>query len=282
MFKAQSLFNAILCGALLRLTVAEKLPHSQHPLQFTESTIEASPLFSLHREVVEIPSISGDEHDTAEFLSSYLAAHNFTVQKQYVSPLTHHSTAASNQRFNVLAYPSASSLNSSRVLLTSHIDTVPPYIPYTIRSDSEIWGRGVVDAKACVAAQVRAAIDLYTSNTLDPSDGEVSLLFVVGEETGGDGMRAASSLGLTWEAAIFGEPTELKLASGHKGGMAITVTAHGKGGHSGYPWLGENANGMLIPALLALEKLELPWSEKYGNTTLNIGRMSGGYVFLEA
>ena len=33
---------------------------------------------------------------------------------------------------------------------------------------------------------------------------------------------------------------------------------------------------MLIPALYELGRMDLPWSEKYGNTTLNIGRVDGG------
>lgn len=41
-------------------------------------------------------------------------------------------------------------------------------------------------------------------------------------------------------------------------------------------WLGTNAIHMLIPALAALQKLELPSSEKYGNSTLNIGEIQGG------
>ena len=67
-----------------------------------------------------------------------------------------------------------------------------------------------------------------------------------------------------------------KLASGHKGLLIFTLKAHGKAGHSGYPWLGQNANHLLVPALAALQKLELPSSERYGNTTLNIGLVSGG------
>lgn len=67
-----------------------------------------------------------------------------------------------------------------------------------------------------------------------------------------------------------------KLASGHKGVLMFTLKAHGKAGHSGYPWLGQNANHLLVPALAALQKLELPSSEKYGNSTLNIGLVSGG------
>ena len=115
---------------------------------------------------------------------------------------------------------------------------------------------------------------MLASREISPND--VSLLFVAGEEIGGDGMRRVNDLELEWQAVIFGEPTELKLASGHKGVLIFTIKAHGKAGHSGYPWLGNNANSMLVPALNALQNLELPKSGKYGNTTLNIGQLSGG------
>ena len=89
-------------------------------------------------------------------------------------------------------------------------------------------------------------------------------------------MRAVNDLDMEWETVIFGEPTELKLASGHKGILIFTLKAHGKAGHSGYPWLWKSANHMLIPALAKLQQLELPSSEKYGNSTLNIGQIHGG------
>lgn len=151
---------------------------------------------------------------------------------------------------------------------------MPPFYPYEIRNHDQIWGRGSVDAKACVAAQIIALQELLAVQTISPDD--VALLFVVGEETGGDGMRRANDLNLAWDAVIFGEPTELNLASGHKGLLGLTLTARGKAGHSGYPWLGENANSMLLPVLVALDRIRLPHSEKYGNSTLNIGRMEGG------
>jgi acetylornithine deacetylase len=81
---------------------------------------------------------------------------------------------------------------------------------------------------------------------------------------------------LKWETVIFGEPTELKLASGHKGISGLIISAKGKAGHSGYPELGRNAIAMIVPALDELLKAKLPWSEKYGNTTLNFGTIEGG------
>lgn len=238
----------------------------QEALLLDQENLVDDPLISLHRNLVEIESISGNEHQLAKYLRSYLAKHNFTVEEQEVA-----STGEQKARLNVLAYPG--NKRNTRVLLSSHIDTVPPFWPYEVRG-YEIWGRGSVDAKACVATQITALEQLLASGEV--AAGDISLLFVVGEELGGDGMRRANDLGLAWETVIFGEPTELKLASGHKGILQFTVSAVGKAAHSGYPWLGESANSMLIPALVRLETLRLPWSEKYGNTTLNIGRIEGG------
>jgi len=258
-------------------------PHSNQQVPLNAPTLNThikrlTPLLSLHRDLVEIESISGNEHDVGEYLVKYLEARNFTVQTQRLEPLKSneqqplHKTVADSSRFNVLAYKGSSP--KSRVLVSSHIDTVPPFWPYEIHKNDNIWGRGTVDAKGCVATQIVAVQGLIASGDLH--DGDVALLFVVGEEVGGDGMRKVNELNLKWETAIFGEPTELKLASGHKGNLGFTIHAKGKAGHSGYPWLGESANSMLIPALAALDKLELPSSEKYGNTTINIGRMEGG------
>ena len=248
--------------------LGQQLPHAQYPLNVRPTT--ASSLLPLHRALVEIESISGNEDKVGEYLHSYLAAHNFTVERQHVDPLA---SRAESSRFNLLAYPGGNK-HSARVLLSSHIDTVPPYWPYENRKHNQIWGRGSVDAKGCVATQIQAVRELLAAG--DIAEKDVALLFVVGEEIGGDGMRKANGLGLSWETVIFGEPTELKLASGHKGNLGFSIKATGKAGHSGYPWLGENANSMLIPALAALDKMELPRSKKYGNTTLNIGKMEGG------
>jgi acetylornithine deacetylase len=233
----------------------------------SSSSSSPTALLELHKALIEHESISGNEYAVAQWLVSYLKAQSYTVETQEVTP----ASSSQQPRLNVLAY--VGKARETRTLITSHIDTVPPYWPYERRGD-EIWGRGSVDAKASVATQITAAQELLAAG--DIREGDVAMLFVVGEEVSGDGMRKANDLGLKWETVIFGEPTELKLATGHKGIMGFEIRAKGKAGHSGYPELGRNANNMLIPALYALQNLELPWSEEYGNTTLNIGRMEGG------
>ncbi|KAF4622721.1 hypothetical protein G7Y89_g14308 [Cudoniella acicularis] len=257
----------ILSGLLLASLVHASIPpESQHPFPGSESS-PISSLLELHKALVEHESITGNENNVAKYLISYLEGQNFTVETQEVSPRT----TSEPPRENILAYVGRE--RSTKVLVSSHIDTVPPFWKYERRGD-QIWGRGTVDAKGSVATQIKAVEELLEVGKIN--EGDVALLFVVGEEVGGDGMRKANDLGLKWSTVIFGEPTELKLASGHKGIIGVELKAKGKAGHSGYPELGKNANAMLIPALYALLHAELPASEKYGNTTLNIGKMNGG------
>jgi acetylornithine deacetylase len=224
-------------------------------------------VLELHKALIEHESITGNEQSVTGWLISYLVNQNFTVEAHEVTP----ATSSQRARKNILAYVGPQ--RKTRTLVSSHIDTVPPFWPYE-RVGDEIWGRGSVDAKASVASQITAVQELLAAGKI--GQGDVALLFVVGEEVGGDGMLKANDMGLKWDTVIFGEPTDLKLASGHKGIMGLEIKAKGKAGHSGYPELGKSANSMLISALHALQNVELPWSEKYGNTTLNIGRIEGG------
>ena len=61
------------------------------------------------------------------------------------------------------------------VTLSTHLDTVPPFIPPR-RDDRRIYGRGACDAKGIAAAMVTAAERLRDAAL------PVALLFVVGEE----------------------------------------------------------------------------------------------------
>ncbi|KAK2882740.1 hypothetical protein FQN49_000052 [Arthroderma sp. PD_2] len=256
-----------------------------------EKVIASSELLSLHRSLLEISSISDHEQDVGHFLMDYLHSKNFTVEKQYV-PFDDDTgkTIHSPRRFNLYAYPEGHS--SPGIILTSHIDTVPPFIPYSLshpssssikRDDILISGRGTVDDKGPLACQTIAAIDHLEKHPDIP----VGLLFVVSEETGGNGMSTFSNSRLnsgTYHTIIFGEPTERALVAGHKGMIGFSLRVRGKPAHSGYPWLGRSAVSEILPILTKIDQLGdipvsdggLPSSEKYGRTTLNIGYMAGG------
>nr|AJD23182.1 putative peptidase [Onygena corvina] len=256
-----------------------------------DEVIAKSELLSLHRSLVDIKSISDHEQAVGTFLIEYLHSRNFTVEKQYV-PFDDDTgkTIDSPRRFNIYAYPGRRA--NPGIVLTSHIDTVPPFIPYSLshppatslrRDDILISGRGTVDDKASVACQIIAAIDLLKKYP----DIDVGLLFVVSEETGGKGMSNFSGSRLntaTYHTIIFGEPTERALVAGHKGMIGFDIRVRGKPAHSGYPWLGRSAVSEILPILSRIDRLGdipaseggLPSSDKYGRSTLNIGFMAGG------
>ncbi|KAJ5328555.1 hypothetical protein N7452_008945 [Penicillium brevicompactum] len=255
-----------------------------------DDIISESPLLSLHRDLVSIESLSGNEHEVGLFVAQFLESQNFTVIKQEVPPVKGQEDAKT--RYNIYALPKSSEQPPS-VILTSHIDTVPPFIPYSVHQPQEstfdaedliIAGRGSVDAKGSVAAQIFATLETLEENP----DAGLGLLFVVGEEIGGDGMKFFSDSKLNekdaFKTLIFGEPTEAALVSGHKGMLGFQILAHGSAAHSGYPWLGKSAVSAILPALARVDILGdipaeeggLPASPKYGPTTLNIGKVRAG------
>jgi acetylornithine deacetylase len=81
------------------------------------TTEERDELFSLHEELVSIPSISEDEVECADYISEYLEELGYHVEKV---PVGNTST------YNVFAYPTALKEEGAwpEVLITSHIDTV--------------------------------------------------------------------------------------------------------------------------------------------------------------
>lgn len=176
------------------------------------------------------------------------------------------------ERYNIYAYFGES--KNAKVLLTTHIDTVPPYFPYS-RDGDKISGRGSVDAKASLVTQILSAFELFENGEIQ--EGDVALLFVVGEEYNGAGMRFANAhLNATWDHVIFGEPTEGKLGIGHKGVYHFDLNITGKASHSGYPELGIDANKKLIDTLYKIIHADYPVDELLGNTTVNPGLIDGG------
>jgi acetylornithine deacetylase len=159
------------------------------------------------------------------------------------------------------------------VTLSTHLDTVPPYIGPRVDA-TRLWGRGACDAKGIAAAMICAA------ERLDSRGVPAALLFVVGEEVSHDGARAANAWaarsGVSSRVLINGEPTESTLALGTKGAMRVTLRVKGLAAHSAYPHLGRSATRDLVRLLAALDGLDLPRDDVLGDTTINIGVISGG------
>lgn len=266
-----SLHKAVLSSLLLPLgalanvlpqqaLLAGYAPSRQAPSANAIHSDAVKPLLKLHQQLVAIESITGNEHDVGAYLVRYLHDLGLSVEVQPVNAEGKSASLDSYQpfillpsflddedsyldvlskdkkklpsRFNIFAYTNSSAKGHHHTLLTTHIDTVPPYIPYGnnatkhLKDTTLITGRGSVDAKASLAAMLTA----WTSLLLPPSDSAMqdnqahletflsnfpadvrdsllklsspkssqikpestALLLVVGEETGGAGMRHAS------------------------------------------------------------------------------------------
>jgi acetylornithine deacetylase len=215
-------------------------------------------LFELTRKLIDIPSVTGDEKNVGDFLVSHLEELGYQVRRQTVA----------EGRFNIVATTSA----TASVVLSTHMDTVPPHIPSS-EDEQRIFGRGACDAKGIIAAQIHAAQRLR-----DEGVEQVGLLFTVDEETGSEGARIANAESLSPQPhyLINGEPTDNKLASATKGSLRVIVKTKGRACHSAYPEQGESAIEKLLDILDALRETEWPEDEKLGETTCNIGVIAGG------
>ncbi|MGO9260093.1 MAG: M20/M25/M40 family metallo-hydrolase [Bryobacteraceae bacterium] len=217
-------------------------------------------VFELTRELIDIESITGNEEAVGNFLHASLeplaARHGGTVERMAVEP----------RRFNVFAHFG----ERLHVTLSTHMDTVPPFIP-SREDDTHIWGRGACDTKGTIAAMIRAVEELLEAGRRD-----FGLLFVVGEERNSAGAYAAARSPRGSRYIVNGEPTGNKLALGSKGTLRYEVAASGKMAHSAYPELGDSAIDKLIAALTAIRGLPLPTDPLLGPSTLNIGTLAGG------
>ncbi len=214
----------------------------------------------LARRLIDIPSVSGEEEAMARFLTPYLEGLGYRVQLLEAPP----------GRPGLVATTGGEA--PPRLVFSTHLDTVPPH--FASGEDEEyVYGRGACDAKGILAAQVAAAERLRAEGW-----SELGLLFVVDEERGSIGARVANAHPLARECRwlIDGEPTENKLAVGCKGSLRVALRAEGTGGHSAYPERGRSAIHTLLDVLADVRDVAWPRDEYFGETTCNVGVITGG------
>jgi acetylornithine deacetylase len=217
-------------------------------------------VFELTRALIDIESISDNEERVGHYLYGYLAPlatrYGGSVERIEVEPC----------RFNVFAQWG----DRPDVTLSTHIDTVPPFIPSS-EDETHIHGRGACDTKGIIASMIKAAEAL-----LESGQRNFGILLVVGEERSSAGAYHAATHPRGSRYIVNGEPTENHLALGSKGALRYQVAATGKMAHSAYPELGDSAIHKLIDALAEIRRIELPTHPLLGPSTLNIGLISGG------
>ncbi len=209
----------------------------------------------LTRRLIAIDSVTGNETAIVRFLKEFLEAAGLAVTLQPIG----------GGRSNLIAI-----LEEPSVVLSTHLDTVPPFIGPS-EDDHRIYGRGACDAKGAMAAMIQAVLTLTREGVRD-----AGLLFVSGEEKGSDGARAANALPNRCRFLINGEPTENRLALGSKGALRFRLSAAGRPAHSAYPERGESAIEKLLNGLSRLRTMPLRTHDVLGPESLNIGTLAGG------
>ncbi len=223
---------------------------------------------ALTKQLVDLDSTTYHEGVAGAFLSEYLRAQRYAVERQPVPQPDRALTpgGGEGERFNVYAaLPGV----TPEVVLSTHMDTVPPFFGCT-EDDEFLYGRGTCDAKGIIAAQVAAAERLREAGV------RVGLLFVVGEERDSAGAKVANGLAKGSRFLINGEPTDNRLALATKGALRVELRSSGRMAHSAYPELGESAIDKLLTALHDVMALRLPIEPEIGPTTINIGLIQGG------
>ena len=217
---------------------------------------------TLTRQLIDIESISGNEAAVGNYLYGELCRVGYQTCRIPVE----------DDRFNI--YATSPEQPHPKVVFSTHMDTVPPFIPST-EDAARIYGRGSCDAKGIIAAQIAASERLRQQGIY------VGLLFVVGEERDSQGAKvaneyAANHPGHSAKYLVNGEPTENHIALASKGTLRVEVTASGRMAHSAYPELGDSAINKLLDALAAIRAIPLPVDDLLGPSTLNIGTIGGG------
>jgi acetylornithine deacetylase/succinyl-diaminopimelate desuccinylase len=159
-------------------------------------------------------------------LARYLKSHGIRPALVKIAP----------GRPNLLA-----TLRSSRpgrhLLLCGHTDTVAPNAGAAANPFSgaihggRLFGRGAADMKGALAAMAAAMATLKKLGAL--SAGSVTLAAVIDEEMASLGAEALIKSGFKADGAVVGEPTQNRVALGHKGLEWLEIEFKGKSTHGG-------------------------------------------------
>jgi acetylornithine deacetylase len=211
------------------------------------------------RQLIDVPSPTESEFDVAVLLDTELTRLGFETTRHEVTP----------NRFNLLATAGG----RPRVVLNSHLDTVPPWFASS-EDETHIYGRGACDTKGIIAAMIAAGERLRARNVTD-----FAFLFVVAEETDSVGAKEANEYfrDLGSEYCVVGEPTESTFVRASKGAMTAFLRFHGKAAHSAYPHLGDSAITKMVAAIAEINATDWGSHEILGDATVNVGVVRGGF-----
>lgn len=223
-------------------------------------------LVEFTRGLVQKPSLSGKEHDVAEFIKGKLEELDFEeVRIDDMGSVT--GCIKGNQPGRV-------------ILLDGHMDTVSPldstkwtHHPYSGEiEDGKIFGRGTTDMKGSLASMI-FAIARFRNKVKGNFAGEVHIACTVYEEVF-EGVACKHIVKeVNPDFVIIGEATSSTIKIGQRGRAEIRVETYGKTGHSSHPEKGVNAVLKMNTFLNKLKELELTKHDILGKGILEVTDM---------
>jgi acetylornithine deacetylase/succinyl-diaminopimelate desuccinylase family protein len=249
-------------GSLMNKNIFETLIDPRQLIRTTEDLIR----------IPSFPGIDGQETKVAEYIQQKMIDAGIDCRLEEVI----------DGRKNVIACLHGTGGGKS-LLLCGHTDTVPPYdMPDALNprlEDGKLFGRGASDMKGPLASMIEALIAVKRSGiTLK---GELYFVGVIDEELRSYGAVDLIKKGFSADAAIIGEPTNLKLSIAHKGLEWFDFVFKGKTVHGGNQAEGINAISKAAHFINAVETELVPRLARrmdplLGSSTVNIGVIRGG------
>lgn len=193
-------------------------------------------------ELIEIPSVSGDEHAVADRLEQLARELGLPVRRQEVP----------GYGPNLLIGAEDASL-----MLTAHMDTVAAAWEWDGRAivdGDTVHGLGALDDKGSVVACL-LTLRLVADDGVDLAQLPVSVGLTVDEEEDGNGSIALAALTRPRHVIAL-EGTELEICVAEAGALECFITVPGRSHHGSRPELGDNAVHKAFD--LAGELLALP------------------------
>lgn len=233
--------------------------------------------------LVSFPTVSRDTNlPLVDWVEAYLASHGITAHRYW-----------NEERTKAALFAHVGPWQEGAVVLSGHTDVVPvdgqdwTSDPWTVvERDGRLYGRGTCDMKGFDALAIWALVEAQRRGVTRP----LQLALSFDEEVGCTGappmIEAMQGVLPKGEAVIVGEPSRMKIITGHKGGTGFHVHVKGFEVHSSLlpqgvsaimegarliGWANDrNAETSSAPP----SPLALPFDPPF--TTLHVGMITGG------
>jgi succinyl-diaminopimelate desuccinylase len=211
------------------------------------------------RRLIQTPSLSGKEGDVAELVRREMESLGYDG-------------VSIDEAGNVIGEITGRR-EAPAIMFNTHLDHVDvgevtrwPFPPYGAQvSDGRIWGRGAVDAKGPLVAQVHGVGQLARATVRPP--GDVFVTAVVQGESGGLGVRHLRRH-LQAPFVVVGQPSHNEIRRGQRGRTEVIVHVRGRSAHASVPERGCNPLEILADFILRLKHLRMRQEDETGVSTV--------------